>query len=141
MNLLLYSFIISLFWGISPILYKIVLNKIDIKTTFIINNIFFTLGVISYTIYYWNEFSTDIKSISIKDTLSIGAISLLLSFIPNIIYYNLLKDHDSSVVSALINSSPIFTVAISYLFLGNKISNYNILGIILIVCGIAFISK
>lgn len=141
MNLLLYSFIISLLWGIAPILYKLILKTIDIKTTFIINNIFFTLGVIMYTIYYWNDFCTDIKSISTKEIFLIGAISFSLSFIPNIIYYNLLKHHDSSIVTALVNSSPIFTVAISYLLFGNKISNCGILGIILIVSGIACLSN
>jgi drug/metabolite transporter (DMT)-like permease len=132
--------IVSLFWGISPILYKMMMSKVDTKLTFIINNIFFTLGVIGYTIYYWDQIKTDVQKVSLQDTLSIGAIALILSFIPNIIYYNLINDHDSYIVSALVNSAPIFTVGISYFFLRENISKYGILGVIMIIGGVMCLS-
>ena len=140
MNLIFYSMIVSLFWGISPILYKMMMSKVDTKLTFIINNIFFTLGVIGYTIYYWDQIKTDVQKVSLQDTLSIGAIALILSFIPNIIYYNLINDHDSYIVSALVNSAPIFTVGISYFFLRENISKYGILGVIMIIGGVMCLS-
>lgn len=140
MNLLFYSMIVSLFWGISPVLYKMMMTKMDTKITFIINNIFFTLAVIGYTIYYWDDVKTDIKTISVHDTIAVGAISIILSFIPNVIYYNLLNQHDSHIVSALVNSAPIFTVGISYLLLRENVTKYGILGVILIIFGVACLS-
>ena len=68
-----------------------IMSKVDTKITFILNNIFFTIGVIGYTWYYWDQIKTDIKTISIRDTLAIGTIAILFSFIPNVIYYNLIK--------------------------------------------------
>ena len=98
MDLIFYSLIVSLFWGISPVFYKMIMSKVNTKLTFIINNLFFTLGVLMYTIYYWDDIKTDIQNISMRDTLSIGAIAIILSFIPNIIYYcNLLNYSYNSI--------------------------------------------
>jgi drug/metabolite transporter (DMT)-like permease len=140
MDLIFYSLIVSLFWGISPVLYKMIMNKVDTKLTFIINNIFFTLAVIIYTIYYWDQIKSEAKNISIRDTLAIGAIAIVMSFIPNVIYYNLINDHDSYIVSALVNSAPIFTVGVSYLLLKENITKYGILGTILIIVGVICLS-
>lgn len=140
MNLLFYSMIVSLFWGISPVLYKMMMTKMNTKLTFIINNIFFALAVAVYTIYYWNDVKTDIKTTSLRDIISVGAISIILSFIPNIIYYNLLNQHDSYIVSALVSSAPIFTVGVSYFLLKENITNYSVLGVILIIIGVACLS-
>lgn len=140
MDLLFYSLIVSLFWGISPVFYKMIMNKVDTKLTFIINNIFFTLGVIAYTIYYWDQIKSDVKSISMRDTLAIGAIAIILSFIPNVIYYHLMNEHDSYIVSALVNSAPIFTVGLSYLLLKENITKYGMLGVVLIIIGVICLS-
>jgi drug/metabolite transporter (DMT)-like permease len=64
----------------------------------------------------------------------------MLSFIPNIIYFFLLKQHDSSIVSALVNSAPVFTVLVSFLLLGEKIHKYELIGIFFIIIGIIAIS-
>jgi transporter family protein len=136
MELIFYSLLVSLFWGISPVLYKIIMKRVDTKLTFIINHLFFNLGLLGYTFYYWKDLKSDFKSVSTQDIIAIGAISIVLSFIPNIIYYNLINNHDSYLVTALINSSPIFTVALSYLILKENITKYSIIGVVLIIIGI-----
>jgi uncharacterized membrane protein len=140
MNLIFYSLIVSLFWGISPVFYKMIMSKVDTKLTFIINNLFFTLGVLGYTFYYWDQIKVDVQNISMRDTLTIGAIAIVLSFIPNIIYYNLINDHDSYVVTALVNSAPVFTVGLSYLLLKENITKYGMLGVVLIIVGVFCLS-
>jgi uncharacterized membrane protein len=140
MDLIFYSMIVSLFWGMSPVFYKMVMNKVDNKVTFIINNIFFTLGVIGYTLYYWDQIKSEIQNISMRDTLTIGVLSILLSFVPNIIYYNLINNHDSYIVSALVNSAPIFTVGLSYWLLQENVTKYGMLGVILIIVGVYCLS-
>jgi drug/metabolite transporter (DMT)-like permease len=75
-----------------------------------------------------------------RDTLTIGAIAIILSFIPNIIYYNLINDHDSYVVTALVNSAPVFTVGLSYLLLKENITKYGMLGVVLIIVGVFCLS-
>jgi len=140
MELIFYSLIVSLFWGISPVFYKMIMNKVDTKVTFIINNLFFTLGVIVYTIYNWDQIKSDIKLISMHDTMAIGVMAIVLSFIPNLIYYHLMNEHDSYIVSALVNSAPVFTVGLSYLLLKENITKYGMLGVVLIIVGVIFLS-
>ena len=140
MNLLFYSMFISLLWGISPIAHKTMIGKMDTKMVFILNSVFYTLCIIGYTIYYWDHFKTQIPKLSSKDIYLLGGISILMSFIPNILYFYLLKDHDSYIVSALVNSAPVFTVLVSYFLLKDPITKYGIIGVLLIIGGIFCLS-
>lgn len=140
MNLLLYSMFISLLWGISPIAHKTMIGKMDTKMVFVLNSAFYTLCIIGYTIYYWDHFRTEVPKLSSKDVYLLGAISIAMSFIPNILYFYLLKYHDSYVVSALVNSAPIFTVLVSYFLLKDPITKYGIGGVLLIIAGVICLS-
>lgn len=136
MRLLLYSFIISFIWGISPIFYKLLLNNIDMKLFFIINNLIFAFCVIAYMIYYWEHCSIEIKTINSYDILKIILFTIILSFIPTIIYYNLINKHELYMVTALISASPVFTISLSYFLLNENVSKYGVIGLVLICIGI-----
>lgn len=140
MNLLLYSMIVALLWGISPILLKSVMNKIDIKLVFILNSLFFIIGVIGYTIYYWNDIKISSKMISVNDIFLLALAAIVFSFIGNVIYFNLLNNYDSYIVLALVSSSPIFTLFISYVVYQENITTTTIVGILLVIIGIACLS-
>jgi len=140
MNLIIYSLIIALLWGVSPIANKRMLANIDTKIVFILNSIFYSGCVIIYTIYYWNSLKEEYVKLKMNDVFMLGVISVLLSFVPNFIYFYLLKNHDTSIVSALVNSAPIFTIGVSYFLLNEKITNRELFGIGLIMLGIIFIS-
>lgn len=136
MELLFYSFIIAFIGGISPIVFKRLLNKIGMKLFFILNSLLFALCVIMYTLYYWEEFTTDIQTITKYDTLNVIMYTFILSFIPTIIYYNLIEKHDVHIVTAFISASPIITISLSYMLLNKKASNESVMGLILISLGI-----
>lgn len=140
MNLLFYSMFVALLWGISPIAHKTMMGKVDTKIVFVLNSVFYTLCIIGYTIYYWDHFKEQAPKIASKDIYTLGAISIVISFIPNILYFYLLKQHNSYVVAALVNSAPIFTVLISYFILKENISKYGILGVLLIISGVICLS-
>ncbi len=140
MDLLFYSMFVALLWGVSPIAHKTMIGKMDTKMVFILNSVFYTLCIIGYTLYYWNHFKEQAPKLHSKDLYYLGAISIIMSFIPNILYFYLLKEHDSYVVSALVNSAPVFTVLVSYFILKEKISKYGIIGILLIAGGIICLS-
>ena len=140
MNLIFYSLLVALFWGISPIAHKKLLNDMDTKFVLITSGLFYTLCLLFYTFYYWNDFKQEYSKVEYKNLYYLAIISFILSFIPNILYFYLLKKHDTSVVSALINSAPIFTVLVSFFILGDKINKFEIAGIILIILGIICIS-
>jgi transporter family protein len=136
MKLLLYSFILAVILGISPIIIKLFLNKIDMKLFFILNNIIFGIFIFMYMIYYWENFTSEFKTITIHDTFKIVLYTLVLSFIPTIIYYNLLDRHDLYIVTALISGAPIFTIGLSYMLLNEQITKYSAIGLVCICVGI-----
>ena len=140
MNLIFYSLLIALFWGISPIAHKKLLNNMDTKFVLIASGLFYSLFLIFYSMYYWNHFKQEYKQVEYKYLLYLAGIAFMLSFIPNILYFFLLKEHDTSVVSALINSAPVFTVLVSFLLLGDKIHKHELVGIFFIILGIIAIS-
>lgn len=140
MNLLIYSMFVALLWGISPIAHKTMIGKLDTKLVFVLNSVFYTLCIIGYTIYYWDHFKTHVPKLASKDIYVLGGISIIMSFIPNILYFYLLKEHNSYVVSALVNSAPIFTVLISYFLLNENMTKYSIGGVMLIIGGIVLLS-
>lgn len=140
MNLILSTLIISFLWGVSPIAYKKVLANVDNKLVFILNSFFYTLCIILYTIYYWSSIKEEYSKIKTNDIYIVACVAIIMSFIPNIIYFYLLKHYDSSIVNILVNSSPIFTIAISYFIFSEKKTRNEMIGVGLIILGIIFIS-
>lgn len=140
MNLIFYSLLIALFWGISPIAHKKLLNNMDTKFILISTGLFYSLFFIIYSMYNWNHFKYECTQVNNKTIIYLAIVAFMLSFIPNIIYFFLLKQHDSSIVSALVNSAPVFTVLVSFLILGEKIHKYELIGIFFIIIGIIAIS-
>jgi uncharacterized membrane protein len=63
-----------------------------------------------------------------------------MSLFSRIIYYDILKHHESSLISSITCCAPLFTLFIAYLFLEERIKIQGILGIILIVIGVILIS-
>jgi drug/metabolite transporter (DMT)-like permease len=140
MNLIFYSLLIALFWGISPIAQKKLLNNMDTKFILISTGLFYSLFFIIYSMYNWTHFKYECTQVNNKTIIYLAVVAFMLSFIPNIIYFFLLKQHDSSIVSALVNSAPVFTVLVSFLILGEKIHKYELIGIFFIIIGIIAIS-
>jgi drug/metabolite transporter (DMT)-like permease len=140
MNLIFYSLLIALFWGISPIAHKKLLNNMDTKFILISTGLFYSLFFIIYSMYNWTHFKYECTQVNNKTIIYLAVVAFMLSFIPNIIYFFLLKQHDSSIVSALVNSAPVFTVLVSFLILGEKIHKYELIGIFFIIIGIIAIS-
>lgn len=56
-------------------------------------------------------------------------------------YYYILKDHETSIISALIYSSPVFTLVIAYLFLKERLDIYGFSGILAIIVGVILVSQ
>ena len=140
MNLIFYSLLIALSWGISPIAHKKLLNNMDTKFVLIASGLFYSFCLIMYTLYNWSYFKHEYKKVEYKYLLYLAGIAFMLSFIPNVLYFYLLKQHDTSVVSALVNSAPVFTVLVSFLLLGDKVHKYELFGIFFIILGIIAIS-
>jgi drug/metabolite transporter (DMT)-like permease len=67
-------------------------------------------------------------------------ITALVGFLANYLYFNVIGKHASYLVSALIFSSPFFTLVLSYMLLKEDISITSFIAIILIVVGIIMLA-
>jgi len=83
----------------------------------------------------------DIRNISLTDVGILGITSISAGFLANYLYFTVLRKYESSLVSALIYSCPIFTLLLANFYLSEKIDNYGIFGILFVVLGVGLISK
>ena len=137
---ILFALLISFLWGVQPIIHKQLLKKYNPITMMLISSIIYFALLIVTSIIKNKEIMADFKKMSAKDAAILGALSIFTAYMANIIYYYILKDHESSIISALIYSSPVFTLIISYLFFEERLDIYGLSGIFAIIAGIILIS-
>jgi drug/metabolite transporter (DMT)-like permease len=66
----------------------------------------------------------------------IALVSVGTIFLSTILYYTILKDHTTSVVTSIIYTAPVFTLLLSQVLLKEKMNASGLLGIALIVGGV-----
>ena len=97
--------------------------------------------IVILSIYLKNDLLIDLKKITFRDTVILVCLPIFTVFIANIIYYYILKKHESSLVSAITYSSPAFTLVLAYLFLNERLDIYGLSGIFAIIAGVILISN
>jgi len=131
---------VAFLWGIHPVLNKILLGKFSVPTVLVLSHFVYFLAVLVFIYINYIEISKDIKKINSQDILILIVVSLGAGFFANLLYYYVLKSHESSLVSALVFSSPIFTLIVAYFFMKEELNTFGILGILLIVLGVICIA-
>ena len=134
------ALVVAFLWGIHPILSKTLLNKFDVASVMVFNNIAYFLAILVFSFYNRHLILKDARRVDMYDATIITTIAIAASFTANLIYYYVLKDHESSLISALVYSSPIFTLIVAYLFLKEQLTVMGVAGILLIVAGVMCIA-
>jgi len=140
-NYILLALINSFLWGISPVLHKYLLTKYNWITLLFFSGVVYFILVSILSLLKSKELISDLNKISGRDALVMISLPLLTLFIAQVIYFYILKDNKSSIISALICSSPFFTLIFAYLFLKERLDIYGISGIFAIVMGVVLISQ
>jgi len=139
----LYIFValfISFLWGLAPVIHKLVLKNVNPITVFILSGVIYAFVMVFFMAWHTDTLKKDIPKIELRDLGLIAFASIIDAFLANLLYYNVLRDHESYIVSALIFSSPVFTLLLGYLFLQEKITLMGALGVFLIILGVICIS-
>lgn len=131
---------VSFLWGIHPILGKLLLGKFNVSTLIVLNNAVYFLAVFIFFIVNYTEISKDVKKVNGQDLVVLFSLALIAGFLANFLYYYILKSHESSLVSALVFSSPVFTLLVAYFFMKEELNGFGILGILLIGLGVICIA-
>ena len=134
------ALIASFLWGISPIINKIVLKTIDPRLIMILSSFFYMLCIIIFSIYNWKSLKIEAKKLDRRSIMLIAISSIIGSFVATLLFFYLLKDNDSYIVTALTFSSPVFTLLLAYLILKEKITMIGLTGVLMIFGGILCIA-
>jgi drug/metabolite transporter (DMT)-like permease len=137
---ILIALFISACWGVQPIIHKYVLKTIDPVVVMTISSGAYFICMLGFVAYNWKRIKTHVHTVTPRLLAVIVATSVFTAFLANLLYFYILKDHASYVTSALIYSSPFFTLVIAYLFLQNKVTLFGAAGALLIVAGVVFIA-
>ena len=139
--IIILALVISFLWGIPPVAHKYLLTKYNWTTIMLLSGSVFLTLVAILSLSKRREIIADLTKISLKDAFILVSLPLFTVFIAQIIYYYILKDHESSIISALIYSSPVFTLIFAYLFSKERLDIYGLSGIFAIVMGVVLISQ
>lgn len=137
------SLFVSLLYGISPIIYKYIFlihqYEIDTMTLLLISSSVFFVCTLLCCIVHRDRVNGDLTILyKNKKTLFILVLSSVFSvFIANLLYFTVLKKSTSKtyIVAALVFTSPLFTLLLSYMFLKEDITIMAFLSVGLIVVG------
>lgn len=129
-------------WGIAPIFAKIGLKNLDPLVGLIIRTLIASLFAISFLVLKLSDgILIQIKNISFKTWLFITIEALLATLVGDLAYYAAIKKGSVSVVATIMASSPLVTMIVSTIFLGEDITLTKVFGAILIIGGIMIVMQ
>ncbi|AFS78775.1 putative transporter, EamA-like family [Gottschalkia acidurici 9a] len=125
-------------WGIAPVFAKVGLSNVNPLPGLIIRTLMASVFVAS--LLGVNDNFNQIKSLSFNALVLIGIEALLATLVGDLAYYAAIKKGNISVVTTIMASSPLVTMLVSTLFLGEELTPTRIFGAALIIFGIMIVS-
>ena len=130
----------SFFMGLAPVIHKYVMKDLSFQTVMFIEAFLICIATVFFGIYYYDHIVNDIHKLNMKTFGLLLLAGILCGFVTNFIYFSLIKNNDSYIVTALTYCSPFFTLFLAYYLLQEKITYSGFVGVVLIVFGVMFIS-
>ena len=135
---ILYAIIAGLFWGTSPVLVKRGLVNSDVSAATLIQQAAILFTLILFTLL---EGSVATGQISIVSMLVFIAIGIVGAYLGRTLFVKSVDQIGATRAQLVNNTSPLITVLLAALLLGERLTVTVLAGVILIVSGIFFIPK
>jgi drug/metabolite transporter (DMT)-like permease len=133
-----FAFIIAFLWGISPVLFKFILEK-NIPWYIIIfvqASVYLLSSAIFIIIYKYNDIYKDLQQ-NINYIPSLIVISFLSVYIANVLYiFALEKKANVNIMSLIVSLAPAITLISSYLILQEQLPIKILIGFLIIFIGL-----
>jgi transporter family protein len=120
-------------WGIAPIFAKLGLSNVHPMTGLLLRTM-----VAATLITSWVGLTGDVEQIRLvpaKSWILITVEAVLATLVGDLAYFYAIKHGDVSVVSLIMSTSPLVTMACAALFLGEHITGFRVLGALYILLG------
>ena len=131
---------VSFLWGVVPVIHKFLLHEVHFSVVLVISSVAYITCAMGFAAYNWKELRPRLHYVSATNIAIIVATSAITGFLANLLYLYILKDNESYIVSALIYSSPVFTLLLAYVVLHERMNVLGVVGVLLIVAGVAAIA-
>ena len=137
---ILVALLISVIWGLSPIMYKHLLDKYHPTSVLAFVSIAYFICVFVMGCCNHKSILDDYNKIDFNDICWVILVSVSGLFIANILQVTVLKDNNPSVVSPIIYSCPLITLLAAYILFNTTMNIYCVFGSFFIVMGVLCIS-
>jgi len=137
MNYFIWAILAAAIWGMVPLLEKIGLSKVDPLVGLFYRCLGVVLGLLVLCLFIVD--TKKLKAVDFRSVLFLILGGFLASFVAQICFYQSLKLGDISKVVPISGSYPLIAFLLGVLILGESLSLYKLLGVLLVVLGIWFI--
>lgn len=140
LNFVIVSILISVLWGLSGLIQRLVLDKLQYPTVLVLTSAFYFLTLLPYIVHNNTAIVSDIRKLdqALIKLFLINAIFFVL--IPNLLYYKLAKDHNIGILSLLTSTYPLWTLLAFSWATGKMPSKSVIFASVLIMAGMIFVT-
>ncbi len=135
----LLALLAAFLWGIAPLLDKTVMSSNVSPYLANVIRVGSALVFLAIATLYMREYST--THLTLRNVIYLIVAGVIASGLAMIIYFKALKLTQASRVVPITSIYPLFTVILSALILGEKVSVRIVIGAILIVIGVMLVSE
>lgn len=133
----LYAFLGMLCWGVAPLFGKLGLYKVNPVTALSLRTIMACTLVMGWLI--GTRGFTQFLKVPPQFWVFIGIEAILATILGDLAYFAALKKGNINDVTLIMSCSPLVTMLFSYLFLGEMMTNIQLIGAFFICVGLVFI--
>jgi len=136
MKEIIFALLSAVVWGTAPVLFKLGLRgPVSPLAGILIHNLTATIFALIAIILTRNSLNYPLR-----DILIVSSGGFISGFIGLLLYYKAVKIGDISIVAPIAASSPLWASLFAFLFLGESVNAYKIMGSLLIFAGITLLS-
>jgi len=140
MNFIIITLVIAFLWGLQPLVQKSLLKDLSSHSVLLVSNIIFSVCLVVYSYFYREVILEDFKKLESHHWKLLLFSAIICSFLTSITYFELIKNHKSSIIMALTYSAPVFTVLLGEIFLHENVHTNAMIGVYITALGLAIMS-
>ena len=135
MHLIGGSLLVAFFWACIALIDKYILRTLKSHTVLFIGSIATIVFAGIYSIYHKESIYADLTNLNPTLIFMICVATLMSVIIANIIYLELLKHHNTGIVTAIAYTAPVIVLLFSMIVFKETISFYSCIGVLMVICG------
>ena len=135
MNIIVGSLCVAFLWAIVTVIDKHILHSLQSHTVLFVSSIATLVFASIYCIYHKQSIIDDCKNLNLHLLFWICLTTFITVITANILYLELLKHHNTAIVTALTYSAPVIVLLLSMIIFKEKLTTTGCIGIFLVICG------